>query len=358
MVTIREYLHAARQQNASHIYFHVGSRPAFKRNGDLHRLGNFPRLNDEDLNCLKNALNEAETGSFAGTSKDRIHSVSIDEETRVRVTASQNRQGLSIACRLLPSRIPVFETLFLPMVLKDMMSLASGLILVIGRAGSGKTTTLAALIDRMNREQKRSIFTIEHPIEFIHSSKKSLINQMPYSETHAAFDRNWKSALTETMDVLVLDGIPPEEFISPALSAASEGLLVLASVESNGGVAEVLNRMINNCPSRERENRRRLMARTLRGAIWQHLFPCKDGLSMKPAFEILLNDAVISHQISRKGHLNLLRPTMAAGRYKGMQTMHQALSNLKTDSLVKIEDINAFEKDMLNYYVLPVKNVF
>ena len=171
-------------------------------------------------------------------------------------------------------------------------------------------------------------------------------------------DKKTYSSLLQTADVMVMDGLPFEETISPALRAAAEGLLVLATLETNGGVAEVLARIISTCSAEKREHRRSVLAHVLRGAIWQHLLPLKDGSGSTPAVEILINDPVTSGLINRDGHLGLLRPTMAATRYKGMQTMHQALETMKRQSLVHEDIMSAFENEILRYYVSPVKSSF
>ena len=192
----------------------------------------------------------------------------------------------------------------------------------------------------------------------MHTNNQSYIEQIQPHDDGIRFDKLWHRGFLQTADVIVLDGLQNSETVSLGLLAAAEGLLVLAALESNGGVAEVLKNIFDVCPLAERENQRRLLARTLRGAIWQHLFPLKNSPGFKPAIEVLINDRVISHLISQPGDLHLVRPTMAAGRVKGMQTMHQALETLKQKSLVQEEIIASFEDTMLAYYIYPVKEAF
>jgi twitching motility protein PilT len=156
----------------------------------------------------------------------------------------------------------------------------------------------------------------------------------------------------------MVDGLKTRDSISLGLGAAAGGRLALVAVESNGGAAEMLKRIVDGFPARERENQRRLLAQTLRGAVWQHLLPLKNSQGYRPAVEVLLNDPMISGLISRYGALHLVRPTMAAGRANGMQTMHQALETLKKESAVDEDVIATFENTMLAYYVYPVTRSF
>ncbi len=358
MVTIKEYFQAAQEKKASDIYFSAGSCPWLKINGELHPLKTRPVLGKADIEGLaREVLSPKKLPDFKA-GQDVIGACTIQGLGRLRVTLSQARDGLAMACRLIPLEVPDFETLGLPPVLKRMVLAGGGLILVIGGAGSGKTTTLASLVHHINNSSQKTIVTIEQPVEFVHTNNRSFIEQIQPHETGIRFDKFWHSGFLKTADVIVLDGLAPSETISLGLSAAEEGLLVLAAFESNGGVAEVLKVILDACPLAERENQRRLMARTLRAAIWQHLFPLKSTSGFKPAVEVLINDRVISHLISQVGDLHLVRPTMAAGKARGMQTMNQALEILRQECLVQEEIVASFEEAMLAYYVYPVKMAF
>ena len=358
MVTIREYFQVAQKKKASDIYFSVGSRPWLKIKGELHPLKAHPALSEEEIDGLAREVFSPKKLLDFKAHQDMIGACTIQGLGRLRIILSKGRDGLSMACRLIPLEVPNFETLGLPPILKRMVSSGSGLILVIGSAGSGKTSTLASLINHINNSFQKSIISIEQPVEFVHTNNRSYIEQIQRHDTGIRFDKPWHAGFLKTADVIVLDGLKNSETVSLGLSAAAEGLLVLASLESNGGVAEALKSIFDACPLAERENQRCLLARTLRGAVWQHLFRLKDGTGCKPAVEILINDSVISHLISRDGDLHLVRPTMAAGRIKGMQTMHQALETFREESLVQKEIIASFENAMLAYYVYPVKRAF
>ena len=358
MVTMSEYFQIAQKQKASDIYFSVGSCPWLKINGELHHLNTHPVLKESEIEGLAREVLAAEQLQNLEERHDTISAYTILGLGRLRIILSKGRDGLAMACRLIPLEPPILETLGLPPILKRLISTGSGLILVIGSAGSGKTTTLASLINHINNSSQKSIVTIEQPAEFLHTNNRSYIEQIQPHDIGVRFDKLRHAGFLKTADVIVIDGLENSETVSMGLSAAAKGLMVLAALESNGGVAEVLKNIFDACPFTERENQRRLLARTLRGAIWQHLFPLKGHPGFKPAVEILINDRVISHMISQPGNLHLVRPTMAAGKIKGMQTMHQALQTLRQESLVKEEIIASFEDAMLAYYIYPVKEAF
>jgi twitching motility protein PilT len=254
--------------------------------------------------------------------------------------------------------VPAFGTLGLPNVLKRIVTAKRGLVLVIGPAGSGKTTTLAALIDYINSRFRKSIVTIEQPVEFVHRNKLSIIEQIECEDRGMRPSELGHPGIAEAADVIMVDGLINSASLSLGLGAAARGALALVAVESNGGAAEVLKRIVDAFPAAERQNQRRLLAQTLRGAVWQHLLPLKGPAGYRPAVEVLVNDPVISGLIDRSGALHLVRPTMAAGRARGMQTMHQALETLRQESGVEEDVIAAFENTMLAYYVYSAAKAF
>jgi len=358
MATIKEYFQTAQREKATDIYFSVGSPPFLKINGGLHPLKAHPDLNKTKIDGLAQEVLSPRDLSEFESRREIISACTIDGLGRLRVVLSDESRGLCLACRLLPLNIPEFDGLGLPSFLKKMVSSGTGLILIIGCAKSGKTTTLASLIQHINDTSEKSILTMEVPTEYEHENNRSFIEQMRLPGNGTLLNKRTYSNLLKTADVMVMDGLPLEETMIPALNAAAEGLLVLATLETNGGVAEVLTRIVHNASANKRGSGRKLLAHTLRCAIWQHLLPLKNGSGFTPAVEILINDPVVSRLISQERSLHLLRPTMAAGRYKGMQTMHQALEALKQQSLVHKNILAAFKSEILRYYVSPIKGSF
>ncbi|OQY51292.1 MAG: hypothetical protein B6240_00060 [Desulfobacteraceae bacterium 4572_87] len=358
MTHIKEYFRVAQQKKATDIYFSVGSPPFLKIKGGLHPLKPHPALSKTEIDALAREILSPGNLSVFESRREVIDARTIDGLGRLRIVFSDEHKGPCMACRLIPLKIPELDNLGLPPVLKHMVSGDGGLILVIGRAGSGKTTTLAALINHINHHFQKSILTLEQPVEFIHTNQQSYIEQIPLCSPDVLLEKYLSNAFMQTADVLVMDALQPEETIPAALSAASNGLLVLVSVASNGGVAEVLKRIMDAFPAGVRNNQRHLLAGVLRGAIWQHLFPLKDSRKLTPAVEILINDPVMARLISRAGELHLLRPTMAAGRFNGNQTMHQALNTLKGKASVPEDIINDFQRAMLTHYVYSAKALF
>ena len=358
MATIKEYFQVAQREKATDIYFSVGSPPFLKINGALKPLQKQRNLNKSKIVGLAREVLSSEKWSEFESRGELIDARTIQGLGRLRIVLANERRGPCMACRLIPLKIPEFDSLGLPTVLKRIVSADNGLILVIGRAGSGKTTTLASFINHINHHFQKSIITIEQPVEFIHTHKQSYIEQTPFFSTGTRHKKRLSHAFMQTADVLVIDGLQPEETIPAALSAAAQGLLVLVSMASNGGVAEVLKRIIDAFPATVRKNQRRLLTGVLRGAIWQHLFPLKNSLELTPAVEVLINDPVITRLLSRDGELHLVRPTMAAGRFNGMQTMYQELNSLRKKSLVGEDIIDGFQTAMLTHYVYSAKAAF
>ncbi len=358
MATIKEYFQVAQREKATDIYFSVGSPPFLKINGALKPLQKQKNLNKSKIAGLAREVLSPEKWSEFESRGELIDARTIRGMGRLRIVLANERKGPCMVCRLIPLNIPEFDSLGLPPVLKRMVSAGGGLILVIGRAGSGKTTTLASLINHINHYFQKSIITIEQPVEFIHTNRQSFIEQIPFSSPGIPWEKCLSNTFMQTAEVLVMDGMQPEEIIPTATSAAAEGLLVLVSVASNGGVAEVLKGIIDAFPAAVRKNQRRLLAGVLRGATWQHLFPLKDSRELTPAVEILINDPVITRLLSRDGELHLVRPTMAAGRFNGMQTMYQALNSLRKKSLVGEDIIDDFQTAMLTHYVYSAKAAF
>jgi len=352
MPTIGEFVSMALEHSATDIYFNPNTPPWLRIDGAMHLLQDHPLLDGEEIETLaRQVLPRLAAGPLP---ENAVGAVSLDGLCRLRVTLFTGNEGPSLSCRLISATVPDFQVLGLPRVLKKLATEPHGLLLLVGRAGSGKSSTLAALIDYINHHFQKSIVSIETPVEYVHNNKMSFIEQIPYHHTDARFDRIWHAGYLQTADVIAIDGLTPDEMISPALAAAAEGCLVMATLESNGGSAEVLEQVIHMESAARRDSRRLLLAATLRGVVWQHLFRRKTGERVQPAFEVLLNDQVISGLIGQPGRLHLIRPTMAAGRFKGMQTMRQALSELKAASDAHEGEIHAFERAMLAHYVRPV----
>jgi twitching motility protein PilT len=358
MITIQQYHQAAQKQGASDLYLSVGSRPRLKINGRLLPLMAFPPVDGLQMQSLLEVVFATDPLPATDDHLDRIITHTIHGQGRLRIVLSHTRRGMALACRLIPLAVPAFETLGLPDTLKHLVDIPHGLVLVIGRAGSGKSTTLAALVDVINTRFSKFIVTVEHPVEFHHKNKRSVVEQIDcgLSRPHPAeLDH---SGVLKTADVVLLDGLKTRHGLPLGLSLAAGGKLALVAVESNGGAAEVLKRMLDGFPAAERDIQRRLLARNLRGAAWQHLLPLKDASGRRPAVEILLNDTVVSGLIGRLEGLHLVRPTMAAGRAKGMRTMHQALEAIKQQSVVDEAVLRTFERTMLTHYVYPAQRAF
>jgi twitching motility protein PilT len=358
MITIEQYHQSAQAKGASDLYLSVGSRPRLKIDGRLRSLTAYPPVDGPQMHALVEAVFSTGPPPTNEGSLDRITAYTVPGQGRLRVVLAQAHDGVTLACRLIPPTVPAFETLGLPNVLQRLVEAPRGLVLVVGRAGSGKSTTLAALIDTINTRFCKSIVTIEQPIEFVHTNKRSMVDQIDCARCDTCPAELGRSGFLKAADVVLLDGLKNRGGLSTGLALAARGMLVFVAVESNGGAAEVLKRMLDGFPAAKRGDQRRLLARTLRGVAWQHLLPLKEPPGYRPAVEVLLNDSAVSGLIGRPGSLHLVRPTMAAGRAKGMRTMHQALEAIKQESVVEDAVVATFERTMLTHYVYPVARAF
>jgi twitching motility protein PilT len=314
------------QRGASDLHLTVGSQPAIRVNGTLHRLENFPALAPEDSRQLLYRILNTEQQKRLEIDRQIDLSYSIPGVARFRVNIYSQRESLAGAFRMIPDSLKTLEELGLPTSLYELTNKPRGLVLVTGPTGSGKSTTLSALIDEINRTRADHIITIEDPIEFLHRHKLCVVNQREIGPDATSFADALRGALRQDPDVILLGEMRDLETISTALTAAETGHLVFATLHTQDA-ASTIDRVIDVFPAAQQGQIRTQLAGTIQGVVAQALLPTADGQGRVAAIEILLPDDAVRNLI-RQGKLEQIYSVMQTNTSRGMQTMEQALADL------------------------------
>lgn len=318
----------------SDLHLTVGAPPVVRIQGELHPLEGFPVLNGSEVRRLVlTMLTQRQRDRFLAEG-ELSTSHAIPGQGRFRVSAFVQRDSVGAVLRLVPAEIPAGEDLGLPDEVIDWVDHKKGLILVCGPHGSGTSTTLAALVDRINRQRACHILTFEQPIEFLHKHRRSLVNQREVGEDTATFASGLRYARRQDPDVLVVGELPDLETIRLALAAAETGQLVLATLRTVDAV-KTIERIVDVFPTEQQPQARVQLATTLRGLVVQQLVPAIDG-GVALAAEVLLPTPVVTECI-RTGDSPNLAKAIVGGVSSGMGTMDQSLAELVQEGLVDIE---------------------
>jgi len=245
------------------------------------------------------------------------------------------KNGISLSFRFIPEQIPSFTELRLPEQLLPLADMPSGLVLVTGSTGSGKSTTLASLIDLINQNHQKHILTIEDPIEFVHKNKKSLIEQREIGIHSKSFANSLRSALREAPDVILVGEMRDPETIALALTAAETGSLVFGTLHSNSA-PNAINRIIDTFPADQQNQIRTQLAESLRAVIWQTLLPRKEGIGRTVAFEVLFRNTAVATMI-RENKTYQLNSSLETGSNEGMIDLKSWLEKLASDGEISVE---------------------
>ena len=330
-------------RQASDLLLSPGSAPVVRVDGRLERLP-LPEIGDETVRELfARHLNRRSQQLLAdqGSADFSLRLAGAGERDSWRLRVNLHRQGgrLAAAIRALPRRIPSFDELGLPASLADLASTANGLVLVCGPTGSGKSTTLAAILDRLNRTDFRHVITIEDPVEYQHSNDRSVFEQVEIGSDAPEFSLALRAALRRDPDVILVGEMRDLETISTALTAAETGHLVLSTLHT-GDSAQAMHRIIDVFPALQQEQIRHQLALSLRAVVCQQLIPIAGGGGRVPAVEILLATYAVRNHI-RRGNTDRLYNELVAGRSRGMQTMEQALTELVRRGAITAEEAHA-----------------
>jgi len=321
--------------NASDLHLTVGSRPALRVRGHLERLEGLPELSADDTRQLLYRIISSEQQKRLEIERQLDLSYSIPGLARFRVNIYSQRESLAGAFRLIPAELKSLEELGLPTNLYDLCEKPRGLVLVTGPTGSGKSTTLAALIDEINRKRADHIITIEDPIEFLHRHKRCIVNQRELGPDATTFADALRGALRQDPDVILLGEMRDLETISTALTAAETGHLVFATLHTQDA-ASTVDRVIDVFPAAQQGQIRTQLAGTLEGVIAQTLLPTADGQGRVAAIEVLRPDDAVRNLV-RQAKVEQIYSIMQTGSKRGMQTMEQALTELVLRGIITQE---------------------
>jgi twitching motility protein PilT len=317
-------LRRAVELGASDIHLKIGKPPMLRRDGDLGPMEECPAMTEDDLSAaleIVGARAPQRLQAFYDTG-DLDISYQDEDLPRFRVNAYRQRGAISFALRVIPKTVPTFEQLNLPPGVQKLANEHRGLILVTGATGSGKTTTLAAIIDYMNRNRKQHIITIEDPIEILHPDHACIVNQREVGLDTESFGQALRRALRQDPDTILIGELRDAETAQTALQAAESGHLVLSTLHTIDA-AETVGRMIEFFPPEKQEVIRSILAGVLRGVVSQRLLP-KIGGGRVAAVEVMVMNARIADLI-REGRADEITDAVAEGEFFDMQTFTQAL---------------------------------
>jgi twitching motility protein PilT len=337
MFDVKAALHELVEKQGSDLHLKAESAPLFRVNGELTLDSHAELLSAQDTTGALRALlhDEMKLDEFA-QEHEVDFSYEIPNVARFRINAFQQRGLTSLVCRAIPHRISTIEELALPMVVRELAEEERGIVLLTGTTGSGKSTTLAAMIDHMNHTMSKHIVTIEDPIEFVHQDKRSAINQREVGMDTASFKRALRRVLRQDPDVILVGEMRDEETVQTALSAAETGHLVLSTIHTVDAT-ESINRMLDFFPPHQHGQARSMIAGTVKGVISQRLVPGADG-GRVAVCEILRMTGRVRDMIKDPDQTGKLVEVITSGGYYGMQTFDQALFGHVKAGRVTFED--------------------
>jgi twitching motility protein PilT len=331
---LNSLLRRAVELGASDVHLKLGRPPVVRRDGALVEVEDWPQVTSAELDDVLAAIARPDQLESFRASGDLDVAYQVEGLPRFRVNAFRHREQTGFAFRVIPALIPSFEQLHLPRGVERLASEPRGLILVTGATGSGKTTTLAAMVDRINRERRDHIVTIEDPIEILHDDKGCVVSQREVGLDTASFGEALRRALRQDPDVILIGELRDAETAQIALQAAESGHLVLSTLHTVDA-AESVGRMIEFFPPEKQQVIRSILAGVLRGVVSQRLIPRLEGGRIA-AVEVMVTNARIAELI-RDGRPDEITDAVAEGEYFDMQTFSQALIRLVLDGLVDRE---------------------
>jgi twitching motility protein PilT len=330
-----DILLAVLEHRASDLHITAGAEPMIRVRGQLKALEGFSKLTQQDTReLIYGILNDDQRSRFE---RDRQLDMAyqIPGAARFRVNVYQQRLAVGAAFRLIPTEIPPLSVLGLPPIVHELVKKPRGLVLVTGPTGSGKSTSLAAMIDVINASRHEHIMTVEDPIEFLHSHKNCLVNQRELGSDALSFAASLKAALRQDPDVILVGEMRDLETISTALTAAETGHLVFATLHTQDA-PQTIDRIIDVFPAEQQGQIRMMLSVSLQGILTQQLLPTADGAGRCVAVEALIPTPAVRNLI-REGKTHQIYSTMQTGGAHGMQTMDTALANLVREGKITRE---------------------
>ena len=335
LLSIDELLEQMVARGASDLHLSAGAPPALRVRGKIERLEERGKLMPDDTQQLLYRILSSEQQKRLEIDRQLDLSHAVPGLARFRVNVYFQRESLGAAFRLIPTELKTLEELGIPSSLHVLAEKPRGLVLVTGPTGSGKSTTLAALIDEINRNRSEHILTIEDPIEFLHRHKRCIVNQREIGPDATSFADALRAALRQDPDVILVGEMRDLETIATALTAAETGHLVFGTLHTQSAPSTI-DRIIDVFPGQQQEQVRIQIASSLQGVVTQALLPTMDGMGRVPALEILLPDDAVRNLI-RQGKVEQIYSVMQTNTGRGMQTMEQSLGDLIQRRVVDLE---------------------
>ena len=343
MVTVEELLNVARDKKASDLHLTVGLPPKMRVDGELTDM-NYPKLTPADIeNIALNLMNEKQRGIFAAEG-ELDFAFSVPQVGRFRTNVFRQRGSVALCMRLVGTVIPAPESLGVPPSVIELYKKKRGLVLVTGPTGSGKSTTLASIIGKINHELNAHVITLEDPIEYLHSHDKAMINQREIGLDTNAYDKALRAALREDPDVILVGEMRDLETISTAITAAETGHLVFSTLHTIGAAATI-DRIIDVFPPHQQQQIRIQLAMVLEAVISQQLIPSTDKKGRVAAFEVMHGTVPIRNLI-REGKAYQIASVIQTSRKEGMRTMDDALIDLYMQGKISPENAINYAQDL------------
>ena len=352
MAYIDQFLSVIVAQNGSDLHIGEGQPPKMRRHGDVKPIRAEPVTREEAVGMLSEICG-AQSWELFEERGDLDFAYEMDERSRFRCNFLKQTNGYGAVFRLIPTKIATLDQLGIPPVVKRFGHLRGGLVLVTGPTGSGKSTTLAALIDYINDNFSRHIVTVEEPIEFVHSNKRSIITQREVPVDCISFPDGLKAALREDADIVLVGEMRDLETISLALTAAETGLLVFGTLHTNNA-RKTIDRMVDVFPANKQAQARTMLANSLRGVLAQLLLKKADGSGRLAVNEILIASPAVS-AIIREGATQKLQDVIVSGKGQGMQFMDDAIHALLETGAVSPHEafMKAIDKNRFKQFLPP-----
>ncbi|WP_031514920.1 type IV pilus twitching motility protein PilT [Desulfofalx alkaliphila] len=334
---IDKLLTEAYHRGASDVHITASSAPVFRLNGLLQPLEGLQKLTPKDTDALARQLMTPEQYNQFISAGDLDFAYQIAGLCRFRVNVYKQSGSVALAVRLINLTVPSLEELGLPQVLGHLSQKARGLVLITGPTGSGKSTTLASMIDLINNTQHCHIITLEDPIEFIHNHKKSIINQREVGRDTASFTQGLRAAMREDPDVILVGEMRDPETIATAITAAETGHLVLGTLHTSSA-AQTVDRIIDSFPPHQQQQIRVQLANTIQGVVAQQLIPRMDRPGRVAALEIMVATPAIRNLI-REGKTYQILSQIQTGAKHGMQTLDLSLKDLYSKGIISRDEM-------------------
>lgn len=343
IIDMTELLRFAIKSGASDLHISSGESPMFRIHGDMRRIEMEPLSEEEVHTMIYDILNDQQRKVFEGN-RELDFSIALGEYGRFRVNVFDQSRGEAAVLRTIPNKVKSFEELGLPKICRSITKAEKGLVLVTGPTGSGKSTTLATMVDSINTTYHKHIITIEDPIEFIHESKKCLVNQREVGEHTHSFANALRSALREDPDVILVGEMRDLETISLALTAAETGHLVFATLHTSSA-PKTIDRVVDVFPADQQAQIRTMLSETLYAVVSQILLKRADGTGRIPALEVMICTSAIKNLIRESKTAQILSTLQTSQKY-GMQTMEMAVKNLLERKLISPEEAQPILSDL------------